>query len=63
MKKQLIGKKVLQIISDYAPDYASNDGAEDTNEKSNDDYRQSYKDSPNPASGITFSINLYSDFG
>ena len=58
MKRQLLGKKVLQIISDYAPDYASNYGAEDTNEKSNDDYRQSYKDSPNPASGTTFSINL-----
>ena len=50
--------KVLQIFSSYAPDYASNDGVEDTNEKSNDDYRQSYKDSPNPASWITFSINL-----
>ena len=58
MYEESTGMKVLQIISDYAPDYASNDGAEDTNEKSNDVYRQSYEDSPNPAFGITFSINL-----
>ena len=58
MKRQLIGMKVLQIFSSYAPDYASNDEAEDTTEKSNDEKGQSYKDRINPASEITSSINL-----